>query len=135
MAPRSLTWLVLFGFLFALFLRVVGFGKNTDALTLRREQNTYLELRRIISERYVDQVQQQKLFYGALKGMAAALDKHTVFWPPQQFEFERSATSGHFAGVGIERGELHHRPAGDGPDGDVLLPSLGALAVPLARQL
>ncbi len=102
MAPRTLTWLVLFGFLFALFLRVMGFGQNTDALTLQREQNTYQELRRIISDRYVDPVQQKKLFYGALKGMAGSLDRHTVFWSPQQFELERSATSGHFAGVGIE---------------------------------
>lgn len=102
MASRTLIWIVLFVFGLALYLRIASSKQDNSSLTLRREHNTYLQVRKIISDRYVDPVEQKKLFYGALQGMAESLDRHTVFWPPERYEFERSSTSGHFAGVGIE---------------------------------
>lgn len=102
MSRRTLVWLVLCAFLMALALRGEAWFNRAEALGLAQEQDAYRELRRLIDDRYVDEVDRKKLFYGALEGMASALDRHTVFWPPERYESEKSSTSGHFGGLGIE---------------------------------
>lgn len=99
---RTQGWIVFFAGLLALALRVQSATMSPEARAMVREQQTYQTLRKTIAERYVGEVDEKKLFFGALKGMAGALDRHTIFWTPEQFDLEKTETSGHFAGIGIE---------------------------------
>lgn len=99
---RTQGWIVFFAGLLALALRVQSATMSPEARAMVREQQTYQTLRKTIAERYAGEVDEKKLFFGALKGMAGALDRHTIFWTPEQFDLEKTETSGHFAGIGIE---------------------------------
>ncbi|MBX5482606.1 MAG: S41 family peptidase [Myxococcaceae bacterium] len=55
-----------------------------------------------VENNYVEPVDQQKLIYGAIKGMMDTLDPHTVFLTPEDFRTMKVDTSGEFGGLGIE---------------------------------
>ena len=60
-----------------------------------------------LEKEYLDDtaVNKQKMFYGAISGLTAALgDPYTVFLPPQKQEESREELSGEFGGVGIQLG-------------------------------
>ena len=73
-----------------------------------REDETYKQLdlfARVLSHvqnNYVEDVPEQQLVYGAIKGMLETLDPHTVFMPPDVFKELKIDTSGEFGGLGIE---------------------------------
>lgn len=61
----------------------------------------------LLSRSYLDKknIDPQKLFYGAISGMVAALgDPYTVFLPPEQQKFSQEDLNGSFEGVGIQLG-------------------------------
>lgn len=61
----------------------------------------------LLSRSYLDKkaLDPQKLFYGAISGMVAALgDPYTVFLPPEQQKFSQEELNGSFEGVGIQLG-------------------------------
>lgn len=61
----------------------------------------------LLSQKYLDKkaLDPQKLYYGAIQGMVAAVgDPYTVFLPPQQQKNTQEELSGRFDGVGIELG-------------------------------
>lgn len=51
---------------------------------------------------YVDPVDRAKLVDGAIKGMVSALDPHSSYMPPDEFQIFESDTEGAFGGIGIE---------------------------------
>jgi carboxyl-terminal processing protease len=51
---------------------------------------------------YVEPVDQDELVYGAIRGLAEALDPHSAFLDPKEYEILRSDAEGRFAGVGVE---------------------------------
>ena len=51
---------------------------------------------------YVEPVDQESLVYGAIRGLADALDPHSVFLDPEEYEILKSDAEGRFAGVGVE---------------------------------
>jgi carboxyl-terminal processing protease len=106
MAPRTLCWLVLFAVSASLALRMQSLLKKADVDTLYREQAVYSQVRSIIKENYVteiDEETQKKLFFGAMEGMASSLDKHTQFFPPIEKERMDIEISGQInGGIGIE---------------------------------
>lgn len=53
---------------------------------------------------YVDQVDEKKLVYDAVRGMLHNLDPHSTFLPPQRYEHVRQDTEGEFGGTGITLG-------------------------------
>ena len=55
-----------------------------------------------IESSYVEPVGEQKLVYGAVRGMLQSLDPHSSFLSPQEFRELREDTEGEFTGVGIE---------------------------------
>jgi carboxyl-terminal processing protease len=55
-----------------------------------------------VENNYVEPVDGQQLMHGAIKGMLATLDPHTVFMPPEVFREMQIDTSGEFGGLGIE---------------------------------
>lgn len=61
----------------------------------------------ILQEKYVEQgeLDKQKLVYGAIEGMVAAVgDPYTVFFPPKENELFESEIKGKFDGIGAEIG-------------------------------
>lgn len=78
-------------------------GPETD-----REEKTYKQLElfsRVLSHlqtNYVEDVDEQQLMYGAIRGMLETLDPHTVFMPPHVFKEMKIDTSGEYGGVGFE---------------------------------
>lgn len=61
----------------------------------------------LLSKNYIDKkaLDPNKLFYGAISGMVAAVgDPYTVFLPPQQQTSSKEELGGSFEGVGIELG-------------------------------
>lgn len=69
--------------------------------------NTYQHLKvlvdvlELIKESYVEQIDPQKLVYGAAKGMVAELDDFSQFMEPDVYERVKSDTEGEFGGIGI----------------------------------
>ena len=55
-----------------------------------------------VESQYVEDVEQDDLVYGAIKGMLDSLDPHTTFLRPEQYREMKNDTSGQFAGIGIE---------------------------------
>jgi len=61
----------------------------------------------LVSKKYIDKkaIDPQKLYYGAIQGMVAALgDPYTVFLPPQAQKSTKEQLGGSFEGVGIQLG-------------------------------
>jgi len=57
----------------------------------------------LVQTQYVEEVNPQKLIYGAIKGMLASLDDpHTHFMEPQGYSDLQVETRGEFGGLGIE---------------------------------
>jgi len=106
MSARTLTSLVFAVCLVALLLRVNTATMSGEMRKLVIEQQTYQELRELISDRYVGDEDRgelrKQLFFGAIQGMSSVLDRHTAFWTPEQYDLEKTSTSGHFAGIGVE---------------------------------
>lgn len=55
-----------------------------------------------VQANYVEEVDTKKLVEGAIKGMLATLDPHTVYMPAEQFKEMQVDTQGKFGGLGIE---------------------------------
>lgn len=61
----------------------------------------------LLSSKYIDKnaIDPQKLYYGAIQGMVAAVgDPYTVFLPPQAQKTTKEQLGGSFEGVGIQLG-------------------------------
>lgn len=51
---------------------------------------------------YVEEVDQDQLVYGAIRGMMATLDPHSTFMDPDEYRILTSDTEGQFGGIGVE---------------------------------
>ncbi len=67
-----------------------------------RKLNIFTRVLSYVENNYVEDVDQDKLIYGAIKGMLDTLDPHTSFMDPAQYRDMKSETTGQFGGVGIE---------------------------------
>jgi carboxyl-terminal processing protease len=55
-----------------------------------------------VRDNYVDAVDDHKLMQNAIRGMVEALDDHSTFLSPDEFDDMKVSTSGAYAGIGIE---------------------------------
>ena len=60
------------------------------------------EVMQRIRENYVDAVDDHTLIQYAIRGMVEALDDHSTFLNPEEFQDMRVSTSGAYAGIGVE---------------------------------
>src|SRR5688572_9382071 len=58
-----------------------------------------------VEANYVEDIDERKLVYGAVKGMMRTLDPHSDFMTPEEFADMRADTDGEFGGIGIEATE------------------------------
>ena len=56
----------------------------------------------ILRSDYVEEVDSQKLIYGAMKGMLSSLDDYSQFLEPEEFNEMKVETKGEFGGIGVE---------------------------------
>src|SRR5450432_3658238 len=67
-----------------------------------RELDIFTRVLANIQNNYVEPVDDQRLLYGAIKGMMATLDPHSIFMEPRQYAELKTATTGDFGGVGVD---------------------------------
>lgn len=79
-----------------------GSAPNMAEPSSYRQLELFARVLSYVQNNYVERVDDQKLIYGAIKGMLDTLDPHTVFMPPEVFKEMKIDTSGEFGGVGIE---------------------------------
>jgi carboxyl-terminal processing protease len=60
------------------------------------------EVMQRVRDNYVDPVDDHTLMQNAIRGMVEALDDHSTFLNPEEFQDMRVSTSGEYAGIGIE---------------------------------
>ena len=75
-------------------------------LDLTEDEQSYLrlfkEIKSVVMERYVEEVDSKKLVEGAVKGMITSLDPHSAYLPPEPYKEMKVEMSGSFGGLGIE---------------------------------
>src|SRR3989344_2895051 len=85
----------------------VKFSNNTPPQDKNIDFKLFWQVWDLVSSEYVDKnaVEPQKMFYGAIQGMVAAMgDPYTVFLPPQEQKSTKEEIGGSFEGVGIQLG-------------------------------
>jgi carboxyl-terminal processing protease len=69
---------------------------------LFRQVQIFSDALAIIQTDYVEEVDPQKMIYGALKGLLSSLDAHSQFMDPDTYNDLKVETEGKFGGLGIE---------------------------------
>src|SRR3954466_4260441 len=92
--------------------------------------NIFTRVLSYVENNYVENVDQDELIYGAIRGMLETLDPHTSFLKPDQYPEMKIDTSGQFGGVGIE---VEIRPASDGSRDNVLTVMSAIEGTPAAK--
>lgn len=94
---------VLMGLMLGVMLTVgTGFFAVAHAAPAYEYLDIFTKVLHFVQTNYVEEVDSKKLIEGAIKGMLATLDPHTVYMPPDQFKEMQVDTSGKFGGLGIE---------------------------------
>ena len=81
---------------------LVAFGAFVHAAGNFEQLEIFTKVLHYVQSSYVEPVDAKKLIEGAIKGMLATLDPHTVYLPAEQFKEMQVDTSGKFGGLGIE---------------------------------
>jgi carboxyl-terminal processing protease len=92
--------------------------------------NIFTRVLSYVENNYVEDVDQDELIYGVIRGMLETLDPHTSFLKPDQYREMKIDTSGQFGGVGIE---VEMRPAADGSRDNVLTVMSAIEGTPAAK--
>jgi len=89
-------------------LSILLMGRFQTARAVAQETYQYLEVFNqavdIIQKRYVKEVEIKELYYGAIQGMLARLDPHSIHLPAEAFKDMKIDITGEFGGLGIEVG-------------------------------
>ncbi|MBI4411793.1 MAG: S41 family peptidase [Deltaproteobacteria bacterium] len=95
--------------LFSMFLVGAGFfagitlrGASALGDKIYQELEVFSRIIEIVDKNYVEAVDEKELIAGAIRGMLASLDPHTVYLPPDLYKEFKSDTTGKFGGIGIE---------------------------------
>ena len=116
------------------FLGIAVVGGAATALPKKyspyHKLNIFTRVLSYVENNYVENVDQDELIYGAIRGMLETLDPHTSFLKPDQYREMKIDTSGEFGGVGIE---VEMRPAGDGSHDNVLTVMSAIEGTPAAK--
>lgn len=75
-------------------------ARKPDTLYPRLE--VFAKVLAYVENNYVEEVDESRLVYSAIKGMLSSLDPHTVFMEPREYQSLRDDTSGEFGGLGLE---------------------------------
>jgi len=73
---------------------------NAQAPDILEELKLFSRAMQAILEGYVEDVKPREMFYAAVRGMLASLDKYSVFIDPKQYELLKINMQGEYAGIG-----------------------------------
>jgi carboxyl-terminal processing protease len=131
--PRSNAFVIVVS-VFSTFLGIAVVGGGAAALPKKyspyHKLNIFTRVLSYVENNYVEDVDQDELVYGAIRGMLETLDPHTSFLKPDQYREMKIDTSGQFGGVGIE---VEMRPANDGSHDNVLTVMSAIEGTPAAK--
>jgi len=98
---KRLAWLIAgaLGTLVALAVNANFLPRANDPIL--RGARTLDEIRDIVKEKYVRDVDDQELYYAALRGMVSELDPYSTFVSPEDREDFMNSLRGDFGGLGI----------------------------------
>ena len=112
-SSRRRTAAALIAVVMAAFIAVLGVAWFQKAHAVADDTYEYLELMNqvlaIVQKDYVKEVNVKDLIEGAVDGMLATLDPHTILMTPDDYNEMRQDISGEFGGLGIEVGSRDHR--------------------------
>ncbi len=80
----------------------IGTPASAEAKSQYENLQLFTDVLSIVRKSYVEEVDMNKLIYGAINGMLASLDPHSSFLPPDMYKEMKIDTSGEFGGLGIE---------------------------------
>src|SRR3989344_4793715 len=86
----------------ALVAVVVTSGHVIAAKPESEKLKIFSQVLSYVRNNYVEEVDEDKLIEGAIKGMLAELDAHFAWLSPKQYKEMMSETKGEFGGIGIE---------------------------------
>ena len=123
---RTALYWVLFGLVLGVVFIVVSvrLEAQNNPVSERHYPSLIQNVFDFIQRNYVDEVDTQKLFEGAMKGMLESLDDpHSAFLPAREYEDLNDTTSGRFGGVGLYISKpLESKPDGTPPYVEVSAP-------------
>src|SRR5258706_9349098 len=131
--PRSTAFIVIVSS-FSTFLGIAVVAGGAVALPKKfspyHKLNIFTRVLSYVENNYVENVDQDDLIYGAIKGMLETLDPHTSFLKPDQYKEMKIDTQGQFGGIGIE---VEMRPVQEGSKDNVLTVMSAIEGTPAAR--
>jgi len=104
MRRRDVIWTVLI--VIVATWAVQGFAARRD--NLYKQFETLAIVVEKIRDNYVEEVDEDKILEGALRGALLNLDRYSAYISPKDFEEFRTETKGEFQGLGIEIGIRHN---------------------------
>ncbi len=81
---------------------MLAFRITPAGASMYRELDVFTRVLADIENNYVEPVDEQHLIYGAIRGMVATLDPHSMFLEPKQYQQMRADTAGEWGGLGLE---------------------------------
>jgi carboxyl-terminal processing protease len=105
--PRSLASLAIVPVLAGMFFAGMTFDHVASAARRQgarqyRPLDVFSDVLAHVENGYVEEVDERELVYGAIDGMMAKLDPHSVFMRPDVYRQMRDETMGEFDGLGLE---------------------------------
>jgi len=79
-----------------------GSQEAKSSAQLYKDLDLFTKVLTLIREDYVENPNDRDMVYGAIRGMLATLDPHSVFMPPDVYRELKVDTEGKFGGVGME---------------------------------
>jgi carboxyl-terminal processing protease len=106
-SPRRLARPALVALLAATFLAGLAFDHVASAARRAggppyRPLDVFSDVLAHVENSYVEEVDEKELVYGAIDGVMARLDPHSVFMRPDLYRQMRDETTGEFDGLGLE---------------------------------
>jgi carboxyl-terminal processing protease len=87
-------------------------ARNVQTLPWQ-QANLFAEVYELVHRDYVDEIPDERLISGALRGVVAELDQYSAYLDASEYDEMRQSTSGTYSGVGVEiwltDNELHVR--------------------------
>ena len=75
---------------------------QADVSDVYGDLQLFAEVLSLVENEYVDDIDNEVLIHGAIRGMMAELDPHSVFLDAEEFATMREDTRGQYVGVGME---------------------------------
>jgi carboxyl-terminal processing protease len=73
-----------------------------DAGESYRKLDIFSRVLSYVENNYVEEISESELVYGAIEGMLARLDPHTLFMRPDVYRAMKDETTGEFGGIGLD---------------------------------